>query len=397
MKAFLADMLTGRRVLNLPHDSASWTQTLNDTDSVTVTIPLYAASQDAASERLANDARILDLRNTAALGKTVLVVEDEGKLVGGPIMERSYDSATSRLTLTAAGMWSYFDHRVLLPPAAASKPLVKADGTPDTSLDMSWSKVTWNTIARNIVEQAMNWPNGHVPVVLEDAETGSSEVNYTAVDLNIVGEVLSNITERENGCDIMFVCQRQEDGLGFEWRMVTGHPLIQAAEHRFNANALNPGLTDLNSSETADSLATRCWFSAGKSDDKVLVASAYSTLLTDAGAPCWDMVNSEHSTVKILQTLQDYATEAAGVYYLPVSSTECKIHRDYLTSIARLSLANLNVGDLMTFRTTGDWFFADGEHTRRITALSATEDDDWVTVTLGDVFSTVTIDEREDA
>lgn len=397
MKAFLADMLTGRRVLNLPHDSASWTQTLNDTDSVTVAVPLYAASQDAASERLANDARILDLRNTAALGKTVLVVEDEGKLVGGPIMERSYDSATSRLTLTAAGMWSYFDHRVLLPPAAASKPLVKADGTPDTSLDMGWSKVTWNTIARNIVEQAMNWPNGHVPVVLEEPETGSSEVNYTAVDLNIVGEVLSNITERENGCDIMFVCQRQADGLGFEWRMVTGHPLIQAAEHRFNANALNPGLTDLNSSETADGLATRCWFSAGKSDDKVLVASAYSKILTDAGAPCWDMVNSEHSTVKILQTLQDYATEAAGVYYLPVSSTECRIHRDYLTSIARLSLANLNVGDLMTFRTTGDWFFADGEHTRRITALSATEDDDWITVTLGDVFSTVTIDEREDA
>ena len=128
----------------------------------------------------------------------------------------------------------------------------------------------------------------------------------------------------------------------------------------------------------------------------MLVASAYSTLLTDAGAPCWDMVNSEHSTVKILQTLQDYATEAAGVYYLPVSSTECKIHRDYLTGIARLSLANLNVGDLMTFRTTGDWFFADGEHTRRITALSASEDDNWITVTLGDVFSTVTIDERED-
>ena len=215
MKAFLADMLTGRRVLNLPHDSASWTQTLNDEDSVTVTVPLYAASQDAAAERLANDARILDLRNTASLGKTVLVVEDEGKLIGGPLMERSYDSATSKLTLTAAGMWSYFDHRVLLPPAAASKPLVKADGTPDTSLDMSWTKVTWNTIARNIVEQAMNWPNGHVPVVLEDAEVGASEVNYTAVDLNIVGEVLSNITERENGCDIMFVCQRQEDGLGF--------------------------------------------------------------------------------------------------------------------------------------------------------------------------------------
>ena len=395
MKAFLADMLTGRRVLNLPHDSASWTQTLNDTDSVTVTIPLYAASHDAAAERLANDARILDLRNTAALGKTVLVVEDEGKLVGGPIMERSYDSATSRLTLTAAGMWSYFDHRVLLPPAAASTPLIKSDGTPDTSLDMSWKNVTWNTIARNIVEQAMQWENGHVPVVLEAPETGSSQVNYTAVDLHIVGEVLSNITERENGCDIMFVCQRQSDGLGFEWHMVTGHPLIQAAEHRFNANALNPGLTDLNSSETAEKLATRCWFSAGKSDDKVLVASAYSTLLTDAGAPCWDMVNSEHSTVRILQTLQDYATEAAGVYYMPVSSTECKIHRDYLTGIARLSLANLNVGDLITFRTTGDWFFADGEHTRRITALSASEDNNWITVTLGDVFSTVTIEERE--
>lgn len=392
MKAYLADMLTGRGVINLPHDSARWTQTLNDTESIEVTVPLYAASKDATTQHIINDARILDLRNTTAIGKAVLVVEDDGKLVGGPIMQRSYDSDSKKLTLTASGMWSYFDHRVVLPPEAASKPLIDSAGNPDTSLDMSWSKTTWNTIARNIVAQAMSWPSGNVPVLLEDAESGDSEVTYTAVDLNIVGEVLSNITERENGCDIGFYCQRQDDGLGFQWQMVTGHPLISAGSHRFNADALIPGLSGLDTSEDAENLATWCWFTAGKSDDTVLVASAYNKLLTDAGAPMWEMVNSEHSTVKLLQTLQDYATEAAGVYYMPVSTTECKIHRDYLKNIARLSLGNLNVGDYIRFTTSGDWFFTDGAHTRRITALSGSESDDWITVTLGDVFSSVTVD-----
>lgn len=177
MKIYLADLLTGRRIIPLPHTSAEWEMKLNDTDSLTVKVPIYASSDDTRIQYIANDARLLDLRNTAAIGKTVMVAEDDGLTVGGVLMRRDYDADSGILTLVASGMWTYFDHRTILPAKAKGKSLVKSDGSPDTQYDTSYRNVTWNTVARNLVEQAMSWPNSHVPVVLETAEVGKSEAN----------------------------------------------------------------------------------------------------------------------------------------------------------------------------------------------------------------------------
>lgn len=40
MKIYLADLLTGRRIIPLPHTSAEWEMKLNDTDSLTVKVPV---------------------------------------------------------------------------------------------------------------------------------------------------------------------------------------------------------------------------------------------------------------------------------------------------------------------------------------------------------------------
>ncbi len=175
MKIYLADLLTGRRIIPLPHTSAEWEMRLNDTDSLTVKVPIYASSGDARVQYIANDARLLDLRNTAAIGKTVMVAEDDGLTVGGVLMRRDYDADSGILTLVASGMWTYFDHRTVLPAKAMGKSLIKSDGSPDPQYDTSYKNVTWNTVARNLVEQAMSWPHSNVPVVLEAAETGKSE------------------------------------------------------------------------------------------------------------------------------------------------------------------------------------------------------------------------------
>ena len=52
MKIYLADLLTGRRIIPLPHTSAEWEMKLNDTDSLTVKVPIYASSATRASNIL---------------------------------------------------------------------------------------------------------------------------------------------------------------------------------------------------------------------------------------------------------------------------------------------------------------------------------------------------------
>ena len=135
MKVYLADLLTGRRIIPLPHVSAEWEMKLNDTDALTVKVPIYASSNDTRLQYIANDARMLDLRNTAAIGKTVMVAEDDGLAVGGVLMRREYDADSGTLTLVAAGMWTYFDHRTILPAKAKGGSLGKSDGSPDPQCD----------------------------------------------------------------------------------------------------------------------------------------------------------------------------------------------------------------------------------------------------------------------
>ncbi len=385
MKAFLADLLTGRMIVELPYLSCSWEQKLNDTDSTSVEVPLYAHNP-----RVRNDARILDLRNVATIGKTALMVEDDGKCVGGPLMKRSYDADSRKLSFEGSGLWTYFDHRTILPPAAKKKALIDRNGKPDTSLNTNYTKTTWNTIARNIVEQADSWNSSRMPIVYEDKETGSSEVHYQAVDLNRVGEVLTNITNRQEGIDIGFFPRRTNDNLGWEWLLRTGRPLLGGQEHRFSATAPKPVIGSLSGSDDGDKYSSWCWFTSGKSDDRTLVTSAHNDVMTDAGAPIWESVDSSHSSVKILDTLQNYANQAAAVYWKPVSSTEAKVHRGYLGSLGR-TVGDFNVGDYLLFGTHDDYYFNDGWHRRRIMGVSASASDEWVTLTLGDVFDGIKV------
>lgn len=386
MKAYLADLLTGRMLVELPFTACSWGQTLNDTDSVSVTIPMYAHGF-----RTRADVTVLDLRNIATIGMTAVIVEDDGFTVGGPLMSRSYDDDKQSLTLEASGLWTYFDHRTILPVSAKTRSLIDADGNPDTSMDTTYRNVTWNTIVRNLVEQANEWNTTPIPIVYEDRESGLNEMTYSAVDLTRVGEALTNITERQNGVDIGFFPRRTADNLGWEWLLLTGRSLLGGEEHRFSSTSPNMSVGGLSGTDSGDDYATWCWFTAGKSDDRTLICSAHNDTMIDVGAPVWESVDSSHSSVKLLSTLQDYANQAAAVYWKPVSSTELKLNRGYLEHINRL-IGDFNVGDYISFSTSDNPYYYDGWHRRRILGVSASSSDDWLTLSLGEVFDGVKVE-----
>lgn len=386
MKAYLADLLTGRMLVELPYTKCSWSQTLNDTDCVSVTIPMYARNIRSRA-----DVSVLDLRNIATIGMTAVIVEDDGITVGGPLMERSYDSDGQSLSLEASGLWTYFDHRTILPVAAKTKALIDADGNPDSSLDTAYTKTTWNTIVRNLVEQADAWNTSRMPIVYEDKTSGDNEMSYSAVDLTRVGEALTNITERQNGVDIGFFPRRTVDSLGWEWLLSTGHSLLGGEEHRLSTTSPNMAIGGLKGTDSGDDYASWCWYTAGKSDDRTLVCSAHNDTMVNLGAPIWESVDSSHSSVKLLATLQNYANQAAAVYWKPISGTELKLHRGYLEKTSHM-IGDYNVGDYISFNTSNDPYYHDGWHRRRILGLSATSEDDWLTFTLGEVFDGVKVE-----
>jgi hypothetical protein len=384
MRIWIGDLKTGRNIISVPCVSSSWSRTVNKSDSVTVAVPLYAAS-DATEEyrRIVADARLLDLRNTATVGKTFLVAEDDGITAGGPLLARDYSAKDRTVTLTAAGMRAYFGSRVILPPTAASKPLVDSGGAPDTSLDTTITGVSWRTIDKRIVAQAVAWPESVQCITFEDDVAGDNQITYKAVDLDAIGTVLDNNAARLNGCDYDFLPRRTNDRRGFEWLLRTGSPRLNVdVTHSFDNTSSRRPLLDLENSEAGDGLATRAWVTGGKGDETVLVGTAVNSTFTDAGAPMWEAVDTSHTSVSDQATLDSYASEAVRVGYQAVAGTPVKLHMS-----PPASLGQLDIGNMLRFKTRGEWMFADGWHVRRILGLSHSEGSSTVTLTLGSVYA----------
>jgi hypothetical protein len=185
-RVIVGDFRTGRRLLDLPHTSLRWEATRNRAETITATTPL--TDPDVAA---------LLLGSAGTPGKAYLaVIENDVVMAAGPIWTYTYDADAATITLSAAGMWSYWDHRYILPILAAGRSIVGADTT-FTGWDLG-------TIAKKVVVQAWQWTGGQVPIAVESDRVGTRERTYLGADLDNVGSVLQQLTEVENGPDIEF-------------------------------------------------------------------------------------------------------------------------------------------------------------------------------------------------
>ena len=99
----IGDLLTGARIQTLPVMSGSWSDVLNDAGSIECTVSLRDP-----------DVRRLNIGESGRPGRTFLAaVDGDTILQAGPVWRHDYDNAAGTLTLSGAGMYSYFDRRVL--------------------------------------------------------------------------------------------------------------------------------------------------------------------------------------------------------------------------------------------------------------------------------------------
>ena len=186
---FLADLRTGRQIQDLRPVAGSWSRSLNTPEDLSCDLDMLDPRTVA-----------LGLRNSATPGKAVLAVAEGDTVLGaGPIWATGYDRDSAKLTLTARGAWSYYDHRYVLPIAAASlgvgdftipDPGDPSKTIPNPVVTTTISGVDLGTVAKRLIAQAHAWTGGAIPVVLPADRAGEHTRTYIGAELKNLGEAL---------------------------------------------------------------------------------------------------------------------------------------------------------------------------------------------------------------
>lgn len=313
LQFFIGDLLTGTRIKWLRPVSGSWSEEVNGAGEVRCDVLL----SDPDNQRH-------DLFNAATGGKAFLAAVDGDRILqAGPIWLHDWDEDTNRLRLVASGMWSYFDHRVLIPVLAGRNP-----SDPDTD-SRFWPVVSdpnaegypWGSdtrkslqgIARFLVWQAQQHTNGNVPVIVPDEIAGTNERWYRGADLAYVGQRLRDLTDVLGGPDIMFAPRWTEDRLGVEWVMQIGTPeqplLFSPQRQTFRIGNASSSVSGLKVRLDSTRLAARAFAGGGRSQDVVVITESSDAALTDAGYALLEQVDTSHTTASEVPTLQGYSDE----------------------------------------------------------------------------------------
>ena len=349
----IGDLLTGERIQTVSVVSGRWSDTLNAAGDISCTVSLRSP-----------DVALLGLRENAKPGKAFLaVVEDDLIMQAGPIWAHDYDADRGRLTLTGAGMWSYFDHRVLLPVLAPG--VSPVDAAADTNLTSSLQGV-----ARALVAQAQTATGGSVPVNLPTAIGGASVRNYRGSELARVGARLRELTEVEGGPDIRFVPRFTAERQAVQWDMIVGTPtkplLFSAVEPTFTVGVPGSSVSELMVTANGSGVGSTAYAAGGRGTDKVLIGTATDQSLLLAGFPLLELVDTSRATVTLQSTLDAFAVELVLGSRREVQTWTFE-HR----LSERPFLSGFAVGDFAKVRVQDDLYLTDGEYRLRILSRSS--------------------------
>jgi hypothetical protein len=369
---FLCDLVTGRQLLDLPVLDGSWSLQLNAPGQMECTLNL----EDP-------DVRALGLRNSASPVKAVLGVVEHGVLVeAGPIWVRAYDRDAQKLKLSAKGIWSVLDHRIILPAAALTLPVTQFT-IPDPS-DTSGSKTMPNpavgthltnlwlgTIAKRLIQQAFAWSGGTLPITLPADIAGTNQRDFEGAQFGSLGQALQQLTQVDGGPDIKFVPQVTTDGLGIKWVMLHGTPqqplLYSSNPVTFDMSVPESKITGLTVQEDASAMASLSWATGGRAGDSVLVSRATQTAQVSQGYPLLEVLDSSHSDVVLQPTLDAYAQENLTVGSVPVEIWKFNVELD-----GSPDFSDYTVGDIVNIIVgkTTDPYLQPGTYQQRIVSLA---------------------------
>lgn len=382
------EMLTGQRLTPLPASKKAWKVAVNADESITCTIP----ADDEGVKRL----RIWE--STVLARNGLLAVVDGVPVAAGPIWKRRFDEDEKVIELTAGGLRSYFARRVLLPVAARTTPLVKADGFPDASLDVVVNGLSIGTKAKKWVQLSRAWPGGAIPMTFPQADEPVPGATDTvkAIDLKSLGSLIGDLSNVLNGPDIEFRVRFNEDQSGILWEMRYGtatQPRLgstDSAATEWSYGAPEASAYGLSIDEDASEVASQAWASGGNGSDQVLIARSELSKLPTAGFPLLESTNTGNSSIVRQANVQDKADQDAYLGQFVASFWSMKVRSKpfMVGGVARgPRFGDYWVGDLATVSIDKRNLFGlpGGKTIRRIASISGDEQNDDYDIAFGEV------------
>ena len=343
----LADLLSNAILAELQFTNVSFSQALNTAGTFQGEILLTGLSDDS------------NAINATIPGRTAIYAERQASdgsrtlLYGGIIWNRTYSSATQRLSVTAREFESYFERRRI-------------------TTSINFNAVDQLTIAQTLVNNAQAVTGGNIGVIVPTNTSGVTvSKTYYNYELKSVYSALLDLSRSTNGFD--FNIKASYDGSGNPIKtLYLNYP---QSGTRYSATNPNAPMFELPAGNIIDytypedgAIAANTIYAmgAGSSDGKVIAVSTDTTKIAAGWPVLEDSVNySDITDTTLLANLA--AGQIAAVSYPP---TTLQIS---VPPTASPVLGTYGVGDDARVRVYDNARFPNGlDATYRITALSVT-------------------------
>jgi hypothetical protein len=370
--ALVGDLRTGKITTRLPLTGCSWQQVMNGAGTIT------GATVDVQAASLAT----LDLYHAAAPGKAFLAIQyDQSLLNAGPIWTHHYTRSTGTLTMGAAGLWSLFDHRFVIP--LLSEPLAVGAAQAAVTTYPTGSNLSLGDIAAALVTQAQTHVGGNLPLVMPAAQglTPGATRTYAGYSLSAVGAMLTELTGVVGGPEVAFRPRiKTTDPTRIEWVMLAGTPaqpwLVQGGlDWVFDASVPQSMVSDIDVDVDATGMGTRAWEIGSGSQNLILMSQADSTVLTSAGYPLLEVQDSSHNNVLDQPTLDGYSAQLLAQTGRPDTLWKVTVRDDGApadgspSGIGGPRLGQYQAGDFCQIVVGADPYLAAGTRRARILAI----------------------------
>jgi hypothetical protein len=238
---------------------------------------------------------------------SVVIMWNEVPLQAGPIITKGFDDPASTVTIGGKGAWSLLDKRALTSPtwnpATNFITSVQADVQVTDTLP---------NIARTLVRNSVNmvYRNGSALPwdVPANVGTGTNYRFYPGYDMVSVGQRLQELTQVQNGPDVLVSPYRTSDvnGQYIRHRVLVGEPYLTQPGLSLMFD-YGSNLETLSVDEDGSDTATTVFVKGSGQEREQTYARLQDSRLTDAGWPMLDFVDSTHSTATDQATLDDWA------------------------------------------------------------------------------------------
>lgn len=383
------ELISGNVVAEVPFvNNIQFSRKINDPGSGSVYVPLGGQGMSQ-----------VDLDQLAIPWRWGLAIcYRDAILQAGPVTGETFSASSPGYTqLNFANIWKVFTKRLLLPPASTWTSGSVTSSDANTAL----SGLTNGGIAQTLVQTQLvrgdffdGEYTGTLPISFNGSPAvGTETANYNGYDLNIVSDILVNLTTNIGACEIDFAPYWAVPGQNIQFSMrVSDTRLGQLGAPWVWDFGGRGALQDANYS-TDGTQQTFSEYARGSGSTTSLIVGQYGTTAYEARRyPLLESVDGNHTSVTDVATLNGYAQAAVQTYQYAITTPAIYIRVDGTGTSGKATgsptLEEISIGDTGTFVFQGHRRIPDGAYTLRIIEIAQGLDVGSVLLNVQPIFGT---------